>query len=87
MFQGEFGQQESMLRLGHVIADTPGRKAIVYGQDSVLFDDDSADYLRECGGNDIPTIGIPGARHHLMLDGPIACVSALRAVLAQWLAQ
>jgi pimeloyl-ACP methyl ester carboxylesterase len=87
VFQGEFGQQEGMLLLGHVIAETPGRKAIVYGQDSVLFDDDSADYLRECGGTDIPTIGIPGARHHLMLDEPIAFVSALRAVLTQWLAQ
>jgi len=87
VFQGEFGQQEGMLRLGHVIAETPGRKAIVYGQDSVLFDDDSADYLRECGATDIPTIGIPGARHHLMLDEPIAFVSALRAVVTQWLAQ
>ena len=62
-------------------------KAIVYGQDSVLFDDDSADYVRECGATDVPMIGIPGARHHLMLDEPMAFVSVLRAVLAQWAVQ
>ena len=62
----------------------PGRKAIVYGQDSKLFDDDSADYLRECGATDLPIIGIPGARHHLMLDEPIALVSTLRSIVAQW---
>lgn len=72
-----------MLRQGEIIAATPGRKAVVYGQDSLLFDDDSAEYLRECGATDVPLIGIPGARYHLMLDGPIAFVSALRAILAQ----
>lgn len=84
VFQSDFGRQERMLRQGEIIAETPGRKAIVYGQDSLLFDDDSADYIRECGGRDIPIIGIPGARHHLMLDEPIAFVSVLRTILAQW---
>jgi pimeloyl-ACP methyl ester carboxylesterase len=88
VFQSDFGVVDRMLKQGYTIAKTPGRKAIVYGQDSVLFDDDSADYLRECisecGAADIPTIAIPGARHHLMLDEPIAFVSVLRAVLAQW---
>ncbi len=84
VFQSDFGRQERMLRQGQIIAETPGRKAIVYGQDSLLFDDDSADYIRECGARDIPIIGIPGARHHLMLDEPIAFVSVLRTILAQW---
>lgn len=84
VFQSDFGRQERMLRQGEIIAETPGRKAIVYGQDSLLFDDDSADYIHECGGQDIPIIGIPGARHHLMLDEPIAFVSVLRTILAQW---
>lgn len=84
VFQSEFGRKERLLQQGHVIAAAPGRKAIVYGQDSALFDDDSADYIRECGGEDIPMVGIPGARHHLMLDEPIAFVSVLRSILAQW---
>lgn len=87
VFQSDFGSAERMLRQGQTIAETPGRKAIVYGQNSVLFDDDSADYIRESGGTDIPTIAIPGARHHLMLDEPIAFVSVLRSILAQWSAQ
>jgi pimeloyl-ACP methyl ester carboxylesterase len=84
VFQSDFGHRERMFRQGRIIADTPGRKAIVYGQDSVLFDDDSARYIHECGAIDVPIIGIPGARHHLMLDEPIAFVSVLRTILAQW---
>lgn len=84
VFQSDFGRSERMFRQGQIIAETPGRMAIVYGEDSVLFDDDSADYLRECGATDVPMVGIPGARHHLMLDEPIAFVSVLRTILAQW---
>ena len=73
-----------MFRQGEIIAATPGRKAIVYGQGSLLFDDDSAAYVRECGAADVPIVGIPRARHHLMLDEPIAFVSVLRTILAQW---
>ena len=87
VFQSDFGVRERMFHQGEIIAATPGRKAVVYGEDSVLFDDDSAEYLRECGAVDVPMIGIPGARHHLMLDEPIAFVSVLRTILAQWEAQ
>ncbi|WP_439106096.1 alpha/beta fold hydrolase [Congregibacter sp.] len=87
VFQSDFGQSDRMMRQGQIIAETQGRKAIVYGEDSVLFDDDSADYIRECGAVDMPIVGIPGARHHLMLDEPIAFVSVLRTILAQWNAE
>lgn len=88
VFESDFGVKERMLRQGETIVTMPLRKAIIYGQDSVLFDDDSAAYIRECveefAAPDLPVIGIPGARHHLMLDEPMAFVSALRAVLEQW---
>ncbi|MEM9316348.1 MAG: alpha/beta hydrolase [Pseudomonadota bacterium] len=87
VFNSDFGTRERMLRQGEIIAATPGRKAVIYGQDSVLFDDDSAEYLRESGAVDVPMIAIPHARHHLMLDEPLAFVTALRAVLAQWSTQ
>ena len=32
----------------------------------------------------IPIIAVPEARHHLMLDQPLAFVAALRALLAGW---
>lgn len=86
VFQSDFGGRDRMYRQGEILVETPGRKAVVYGQESLLFDDDSAEYLRECGASNIPIIGIPGARHHLMLDEPIAFVSVLRTILAQWAA-
>lgn len=66
------------------IVDLPHRLAIVYGENSKLFDDDSAAYLRELGGDHIAMIAIPDAEHHLMLDQPLALVTALRSVLALW---
>lgn len=71
-------------RTGQRIADLPHRLAIIYGENSKLFDDDSAAYLRELGGDHIPMIAIPEAEHHLMLDQPLALVTALRALLAFW---
>jgi pimeloyl-ACP methyl ester carboxylesterase len=31
-----------------------------------------------------PVVEIPQAHHHLLLDQPLAFVSALRAILADW---
>ncbi len=75
-------QHERLLAQGRRLADAPGSVVIVYGEQSKLFDDDSADYVRECGGGHIPMVGIPEARHHLMLDQPLAFASVLRSVLA-----
>ena len=86
VFDSDFSLRDRILRQAEAVVAAPGRKAYIYGQDSALFDDDSADYVRELGGTDIPFIGVPGARHHLMLDEPIAFVSALRSVLAVWAA-
>jgi pimeloyl-ACP methyl ester carboxylesterase len=66
------------------IADLPHRLAIIYGENSKLFDHDSAAFLRELGGSHIPMIAVPEAEHHLMLDQPLALVTALRSVLAFW---
>ncbi|MEH6756993.1 MAG: alpha/beta hydrolase [Parasphingorhabdus sp.] len=66
------------------IADLPHRLAMVYGENSTLFDADSVAHLRELGGTHIPMIAVPKAEHHLMLDQPLAFVTALRSVLALW---
>jgi pimeloyl-ACP methyl ester carboxylesterase len=73
---------ERMLAQANRISKAPGRIVIVYGEESALFDADSAEYVRECGGGHIPMIGIPDARHHLMLDQPVAFASVLKALLA-----
>ena len=82
VFQRTTDLHERLLKQAGRIADAPGEIVIVYGEDSELFDADSADYVVESGGGHIPMIGIPDARHHLMLDQPVAFVSVLKTVMA-----
>lgn len=76
------------MTIGESVAQAPGRKAIVYGEDSLLFNEDSIAYLNELAHHyeqpQIPIVAIPNARHHLMLDQPIAFATALRSVLSWW---
>ena len=84
VFGRDFDMQEKLMQQGFRIVSAPGRKAIIYGQDSLLFDKDSADFVHECGGDDIPIMAIPNARHHLMLDEPIAFACTLNTILEMW---
>ena len=88
VFNREPGTEQSIMETAEQVVSAAARKAIIYGQESVLFSDDSASYIRETGERlgqpTFPIIGIPNARHHLMLDQPIAFVSALRSVLEFW---
>lgn len=81
VFERSSDLHERLLAQAKRIADAPGRIVIVYGEESALFDADSADYIAESGGGHIPMIAIPDARHHLMLDQPVAFAAVLRAVL------
>ncbi|MEM7411585.1 MAG: alpha/beta hydrolase [Myxococcota bacterium] len=67
-------QPERFVRLAH-------RKVAIYGERSLLFNRHTVAYLRELGGTGIPMLGVPEAGHHLMLDQPLAFVTAIRAAL------
>ena len=54
------------------------------GEMSVLLSADVGEYMFNLLGRAAPVIEIPQARHHIMLDQPIAFVAALRALLADW---
>ena len=41
-------------------------------------------YMEQLLDRKVPFVSIPHAYHHVMLDQPIAFVSALRALLADW---
>jgi pimeloyl-ACP methyl ester carboxylesterase len=82
LFEHHADMHERLEAQAQRIANAPGRLVIVYGEESALFDADSAEYVRECGGGHIPMIGIPDARHHLMLDQPMAFACVLRTILA-----
>jgi pimeloyl-ACP methyl ester carboxylesterase len=60
------------------------RVGVIYGEDSYLFSQEIADYMFELLDESVPFVGIPEAQHHLFLDQPLAFVSSLRTLLAEW---
>jgi pimeloyl-ACP methyl ester carboxylesterase len=66
------------------------RFAIVNGERSDIVDDEVRSYMAEllagspAAAAGVPFVEVPEARHHLLLDQPLAVVTAIRAVLAAW---
>ncbi len=60
------------------------RMAVFYGEDSYLFTQELADYMFSALDKSVSFTSIPEAQHHLFLDQPLAFVSALRTLLAEW---
>jgi pimeloyl-ACP methyl ester carboxylesterase len=60
------------------------RVGVIYGEDSDLFTQEIADFMFRVLDESVPFVAIPEARHHLFLDQPLAFVSALRTLLAEW---
>ncbi len=60
------------------------RVAVFRGEHSVLMPPKIGDYIFDLLDRAAPVVEIPEARHHVMLDQPLALVAALRALLADW---
>jgi pimeloyl-ACP methyl ester carboxylesterase len=60
------------------------RIALMKGDKSVIWEDDVRNYMCSLLGYQVPFIVIPEARHHIMLDQPLAFVAALRTLLQEW---
>jgi pimeloyl-ACP methyl ester carboxylesterase len=58
--------------------------SIMWGSHSLLFDAEVLAYIASLAPAGSPRIEIPAARHHLMVDQPLAFVTALRGLLAKW---
>ncbi|MGA1077798.1 MAG: alpha/beta fold hydrolase [Nitriliruptoraceae bacterium] len=75
---------------GPLLARAACRVAIVNGADSDIVDADVRAYMAElladspAGRAGVPFVEVPEARHHVLLDQPLALVTAVRAVLASW---
>ncbi|MFN4023281.1 MAG: alpha/beta fold hydrolase [Hyphomonas sp.] len=69
---------------GEMLKAAQCRVAIIRGEESALMPDDVGDYMRGLLGHQVPFVSIPHARHHVMLDQPIAFISTLRMLLAEW---
>jgi len=70
--------------IGQHLAQVRCRVALFRGELSDLVTPDVADYMVELLDRNAPLVEIPQAHHHLLLDQPLAFVSALRAILADW---
>jgi pimeloyl-ACP methyl ester carboxylesterase len=60
------------------------RLAMLVGERSSVVTQQSADSLRNQAPPGTPYIVLPEAHHHLMVDQPLAFVTAIRAILAGW---
>ena len=60
------------------------RVGVIYGENSQLFSQDIVDYMFTVLDRSVPFVAIPEANHHLLLDQPLAFISALRTLLAEW---
>lgn len=58
--------------------------ALMWGERSILMPPEVIDHMTSIAPPDAPKIVIPDAAHHVMIDQPLAFVSALRALLAGW---
>lgn len=75
---------------GPLLARAACRVAIVNGADSTIVDDDTRAYMAELLADSpaatagVPFVEVPEAQHHVLLDQPLALVTALRAVFGSW---
>ncbi len=64
------------------LPDISAPLAFLRGAHSALVTDDVWDYMKTIVPAGTPTVSIPAAYHHLMMDQPIAIITALRTILA-----
>jgi pimeloyl-ACP methyl ester carboxylesterase len=75
---------------GPQLARAACRLAVVSGEHSAIVDEGVIEHMRElvagspAAAAGVPFVRIPDAHHHLLLDEPLATVTAIRAILATW---
>jgi pimeloyl-ACP methyl ester carboxylesterase len=74
----------TLIQLREQLASVRCRIALLRGEHSVVVPPDTADYMYDLMGRNAPVVSIPEAHHHVILDQPLALVTALRTLLADW---
>lgn len=64
--------------------DRPGCRVALLRSEHGLVPADMGEMIVDRMGRAAPVIEIPGAGHHVMIDQPLALVTALRTLLADW---
>lgn len=75
---------------GSLLSRAACRVAVVNGAESTIISDDMRAYMAELLADSpaavagVPFVEVPEAQHHVLLDQPLALVTALRAVFGSW---
>ena len=83
-FDPQFWEKFGRIDPAPIVAAARCPLALIRGAKSKLFKADDADYLMSFLPAGSPHVVIPEAEHHVMIDQPLAFVSALRALLEAW---
>ncbi len=83
-FDPHFWEKFTRIDTLAIVAGVRRPLALVRGAKSQLFQPVDAAYLMSLLAPGSPHVEIPEAEHHVMIDQPLAFVSALRALLAAW---
>ena len=71
-------------RAAHEILPQVGCRVALFRAQHGLVTPDIGEYMYELLNRNAPVIEVPAAHHHLMLDQPLALVTGLRTLLADW---
>ncbi len=74
----------SLEKMSDHLANTRCRIALLRGEHSIVVPPETGEYMYGLLQRSSPLVEIPEAHHHLFLDQPLAFVSAVRALLADW---
>jgi pimeloyl-ACP methyl ester carboxylesterase len=64
--------------------DIPGCRVALFRAEHGLMPKDMGEVVSDRLGRGVPVVEIPAAAHHVMIDSPIALVTGLRTLLADW---
>lgn len=66
------------------LANVRCRVALLRGELSTVVPPETGEYMYELLRRNAPQVEVPEAHHHLLLDQPLAFITAVRALLADW---
>jgi pimeloyl-ACP methyl ester carboxylesterase len=83
-FDYQIFERKRAPRIADYLARVRCRVAVLHGELSDLVTPDVAEDIYEVLGRNAPVVAVPQAYHHVLLDQPLAFVTALRTLLADW---
>lgn len=67
-----------------MLASVKCRLIMIRGEQSILMNEAEGQKMQRLAGLAEPVIAVPGGRHHLLIDQPLALIATLRSILIFW---